>query len=55
MDTSRAVVVHTVAVNTNPSSSSSSDSFGVGGLGISGARGMADGGLEASRFMLRDL
>jgi hypothetical protein len=43
-----------VAVNTRPSSSSS-DSFGVGGLGINGARGMADGGLEASRFMLRDL
>jgi hypothetical protein len=46
---------HTVAVNTNPSSSSSSDSFGVGGRGINGARGMADGGLDASRLMLRDL
>lgn len=43
-----------MAVNTKPPSSSS-DSFGVGGLGISGARGMADGGLDASRFMLRDL
>jgi hypothetical protein len=49
-------MVRTVTVNTKPSSSSSSsDSFGVGGLGINGARGMADGGLEASRFMLRDL
>jgi hypothetical protein len=50
---SKAMTVHTVAVNTNPSSSSSS--LGVGGRGINGARGMADGGLEASRFMLSDL
>jgi hypothetical protein len=41
-----------VAVNTKPSSSSS---VGVGALGIDGARGMDDGGLEASRLMLRDL
>jgi len=42
-----------VAVNTSPSSSSSS--LGVGGRGINGARGIADGGLDASRFMLSDL